>query len=63
MKKKFTLMLLIVIVTVIGLSTVYAVDEVNKTTLSIQAEQPVTVGEMVNIIKTTHFLKIMIQIP
>ena len=60
MKQKFTLMLLIVIVAFVGLSTVYAVSESeqsNQTVLSIQAENPVPVGEMVNMIKTTPFFK------
>lgn len=60
MRKKFTLMILIVIVAFVGLSTIYAVSDVeqsNQTTLTIQAENPVAVGEMVNTIKTTPFFK------
>lgn len=53
-KRKYAIILLIAIVTVIGLSTVYAStenDTSNKTTLSFKSTPPISVSEMVNAIR------------
>ena len=56
MKKKFTIILAIAIVAVIGLSAAYAIAE-NNTTLSIKSEPPVHIGEIVNTIEVQPFFK------
>ena len=56
MNKKFTLILAIAIVAVIGLSAAYAITE-NNTTLSIKSEPPVHIGEMTNTIEVQPFFK------
>ena len=60
MKKKFTLILVIAIATVIGLSAAYAITEnntTNSTTLSIETKSPMKVSEMVSIIPIEPFFK------
>ncbi len=56
MNKKFTLILAIAIVAVIGLSAAYAITE-NNTTVSIKSEPPTHVGEMANSIEVQPFFK------
>lgn len=60
MKRKITIILLIAIVAIIGVSTIYAATQnetTNKTTLSIKADKPVSVSEMVNSIQVQPYYK------
>ncbi|MDO5831432.1 MAG: hypothetical protein Q4Q14_01215 [Methanobrevibacter sp.] len=58
--KKITIMLVIAIVAVIGLSAAYAITEsntTNNTTLSVETKSPMTVSEMVSIIPIEPYFK------
>ena len=59
MKKKLTLILVIAIVAVIGLSATYATESnsSSNTTLSVETKSPMTVSEMVSIIPIEPFFK------
>ena len=59
MKKKFTLILIIAIVAVIGLSATYATESnsSSNTTLSVETKSPMTVSEMVSIIPIEPYFK------
>ena len=60
MKRKFTLIALIAVVGIIAMSTAYAApesDSANRTAFSIDANPPMKIGELINLIKTQPAFK------
>ena len=60
MKKKYTLILLISIVAIIGLSATYAVTQnetTNKTMLTVGTDHPIKVSDLTNSIQTQPYYK------
>lgn len=60
MKRKFTLLLLIAVFALMAASTTYAANEndtSNQTLISIDANPPMKIGEMINLVKTQPAFK------